>query len=550
MKRYIFIAALAAGMLSFSSCNDELDIEQHGATPSSSFYSNDTECLEGLAALYSIFNSMPSVGNWYTGEQHIIMVLSDDCYTGGGNRGNDGQLEELNELRYTAANGKISTLFQLYYGTIYRANLLTSNVPGDTQLQKRIIAEAKVLRAFTYLRLVSYFGEVPLITEEITDGNYARPSASMAEIYAQIEKDLTEAIESGALLEKQSVNDKMVNVTKQTAQGLLGKAYVYESTFLGVNKYAEARAALEAVINSGKYALVTDDYDDQFHKAGEFSTESMFENNRVLDANNLCYIYSVQRMGWRTEMFNINELDAAQASGAINCSPESYGFFNPSQELYDAFVEMEGEDGWRLNETMKTYNQLVQIPLRIANGKTIYGNAGYFCTKMPSRAEERVVVHKIAQNIVFFRYAEVLLLAAEAELPANGGNQAKCDEYLNKIKARAREDASKMQGNYTLTDVQKERRLELCFEGTRHPDVVRWGIAAQVYQNKGKKIPSIHGMYDNSDNQNEKHENVNGYNISYTETNGPGWQDKFKFLPIPQGEIDVNKEIEQHAEWR
>ena len=550
MKRYIFIAALAAGMLTFTACQDELDVEQHGATASSSFYSNDTECLEGLTALYSIFNSMPSVGNWYTGEQHIIMVLSDDCYTGGGNRGNDGQLEELNELRYTAANTKISTLFQTYYGTIYRANLLTSNVPGDTQLQKRIIAEAKVLRAFTYLRLVSYFGEVPLIVEEITDGNYARPSATMAEIYAQIEQDLTEAIESGALLEKNSVNDQMVNVTKQTAQGLLGKAYVYESTFLGVNKYAEARKVLGEVISSGKYKLPTEDFDDQFHKAGEFSTESMFENNRVYDPNNLCYIYSVQRMGWRTEMFNIDELDAAQNSGAINCSPESYGFFNPSQELYDAFVEMEGEDGWRLNETMKTYNQLVQIPLRIANGKAIYGNGGYFCTKMPSRAEERVVVHKIAQNIVFFRYAEVLLLAAEAELPANGGSQAKCDEYLNQIKTRAREKADKMQGNYTLTDVQKERRLELCFEGTRHPDLVRWGLAAQAYQNKGKKIPTIHGMYDNSDNQNDKKENVNGYNISYTETNGPGWQDKFKFLPIPQGEIDVNKQIEQHAEWR
>lgn len=550
MKKYILSAALIAGMVGFGSCTDELDVEQHGATASTSFYSNDTECMEGLAALYSMFNSMPSVGNWYTGEQHILLALSDDCYVGGGNRGNDGALEELNELRYTAANGKVSSLFQLYYGTIYRANLLTSNVPGTTDLQKRIIAEAKTIRAFTYLRLVSYFGEVPLITEEITDGNYARPSASMAEIYAQIEQDLTEAINSGVMLEKKSVTDKVVNVTKQTAQGLLGKAYIYESTFLGTNKYAEARKVLADVINSGKYALPTEDFDDQFHKAGEFSTESMFENNRVYDANNLCYIYSVQRMGWRTEMFNIAELDAAQNSGAINCSPESYGFFNPSQELYNAFVEMEGEDGWRLNETMKSYRQLVQIPLRIANGKAVYGNAGYFCTKMPSRAEERVVVHKIAQNLVFFRYAEVLLLAAEAELPANGGNQALCDKYLNEIKTRARENADKMKGNYTLEDVQKERRLELCFEGTRHPDLVRWGIIAQAYKDKGKKIPTIHGMYDNSDNDNEKKENVNGYNISYTTTASTGWAEKFKFLPIPQGEIDVNQLIEQHAEWK
>lgn len=551
MKRYIFIAALAAGVMSFSSCQDELDVEQHGAINTDAFYSNDAECLEGLAALYTTFNSMPSgSNNWYTGEQHFGFAISDDCYTGGGARGNDSGWEEINELRFTASNAKISGLFQIYYTTIYRANLLVSHVAGTTPVQQRIIAEAKTIRAFCYLKLTSYFGSVPLIVEEITDGKYAKPVASPSEIYAQIEQDLTEAINSGAMLEKSSVNDKMVNVTKQTAQGLLGKAYVYESTFTGVNKWSDARTALEAVINSGKYALVTNDFDDQFHKAGEFSTESMFENNRVFDSNNLSYIYSVQRLGWRTEMFNIAELDAAQASGAINCANESYGFFNPSQELYEAFVEMEGEDGWRLNETMKTYKQLVQIPLRIQEGKAVYGNAGYFCTKVPPRAEERVVVHKIAQNIVFFRYADVLLLAAEAELPVNGGNQAKCDEYLNQIKSRAREDASKMRGNYTLTDVQKERRLELCFEGSRYPDIVRWGIIADVYKDKGKRIPSLHGLYDHSDNNNTLAENVNGYNISYTETASQGFQPKFAQLPLPQGEIDVNEFVEQTELWK
>ena len=90
MKRYIFIAALAAGVMSFSSCQDELDVEQHGAVSANSFYSNDAECLEGLAALYTTFNSQTSdYNNWYTGEQHFGFAISDDCYTGGGARGND-----------------------------------------------------------------------------------------------------------------------------------------------------------------------------------------------------------------------------------------------------------------------------------------------------------------------------------------------------------------------------------------------------------------------------------------------------------------------------
>lgn len=545
MKRYIIPAVLLAGIMGFSSCEDQLDIEQHGATPSTSFYSTDDECLEGLSALYKYMEL-----GWVLPDQHFGMAISDDVYAGGGQRGNDGAWEEINELRFTAANSKILTLFQTYYETIYRCNLLTTNCNGGTNIQNRIVAEAKVIRAFTYLRLASYFGDVPIITEEITDGNYTRKVSSRAEVFAQVEKDLDEAIKSGTLLEKASVDDQLVNVTKQTAQGLLGKAYVYESTFLGTDHWAAAREALEAVINSNKYELCTDDYDDQFHMVGRFSKESMFESNRMYDTQNIQYLsgYSMQRLGWRTEKFNQTQLNAAQAAGLINCSPESYGFFNPSRELYQAFVEMEGEDGWRLNETMKTYRQLCAMPLQIQQSMNIYGTAGQFQTKMPSRAEERIKVHKVAQDYVFFRYADVLLLAAEAELPLHGGTQAKCDEYLNRIKARARE--ANKPGNYTLEDIQKERRLELCFEGSRYPDLVRWGLIAEAYKDKGKKIPSLHGMYDHSDNTNELHENVDGYNVSYTTTASQGWQDKFKILPIPQNEIDVNSAIEQNAAWK
>jgi len=544
MKKYFLTAGLLTCVMGFTACEDQLDVDQHGATSSTSFYSNDTECLEGLSALYKYMEL-----GWLLPDMHFGMAISDDVYAGGGQRGNDGAWEEINELRYTAANSKILTLFQTYYETIYRCNLLTSNCNGETTTQKRIVAEAKVIRAFTYLRLASYFGDVPLITAEITDGQYTRPCSTRAEIFAQIEQDLNEAIQSGALLEKSSVNDQLVNVTKQTAQGLLGKAYVYESTFLGTNKWAEARTALDAVISSGKYALVTEDYDDQFHMVGRFSTESMFESNRLYDAQNIQYVsgYSHQRLGWRTEKFNQTQLQTAQKEGWINCSPESYGFFSPSQELYDAFVEVEGEDGWRLNETMRTYKQLAALPLQIQQSMNVYGTAGHFQTKMPSRAEERVQVHKVAQDVVYFRYADVLLLAAEAELPEHGGSQSKCDNYLNQIKTRARE--ANKPGNYTLTDVQKERRLELCFEGSRYPDLVRWNIIAEAYKDKGKKIPSLHGLYDHSDNNNELHENVNGYNVSFTQTASQGWQDKFKVVPIPQSEIDVNPQVTQAAGW-
>jgi starch-binding outer membrane protein, SusD/RagB family len=530
-------------IVSFYSCEDTLDIEQHGARSVGEFYETDDEALEGLAPIYYHISS-----EWQLWDFFIANGLSDDTYIGGGARGNDVGLEEMNEFRHNADNDRMSLLFQTYYATIYRCNMLTTNIDSESgsMVQQRCIAEAKVIRAYTYLRLVSFFGEVPLIAEELS-GDFAQPSATLAEIYAQIELDLTSAIQSGALLEKDNVDQQLVNVSKQLAQALLGKAYVYESTFLGVDKWSDARQTLGAVITSDKYKLYEGEYLDQFHIDGRFSSESMFETNRIADAQNLERNYALARLGWRTERFKSDQLIAAKEAGLTDAADEAWGFMNPSYELYKAFLDMEGAGGYRFNQVMTTYKQLNDIPLQIADGNSIYGNAGYFQKKFMTQNKEKVSIFNYATDQMLFRYAEVLLLAAEAELPLHGGSQIKVDEYVNKIKSRA--GISELPGNYTLEDLQKEKRLEMCFEYTRFPDLVRWGIAKEVLADKGKKTPSLYGLYDGSDNSNEKFTEFDGYNVKWHETGGSGYQDKHKFLPIPQEELNVNKLITQHEGW-
>lgn len=543
MKKIYTGILLACATLGTMSCNDELDTLQHGSISVSQFYKTDGEALQGLAAIYSQIQN-----NWRLNEFMTTNSLSDDFYTGGGSRGNDTNLEELNEFRVSLDNSRLSGMFSNYYNCIYRCNLLVSNLKeSSSETMKRCYAEALVIRAFTYLRLVSYFGEVPLIVEEITDGSYARPSATKAEIYEQIENDLQEAIGMGVLMEKQSKDDKVVNVTKQLAQALLGKAYIYESTFLNTDKWAQARTALSEVINSGKYDLFRGKYNDQFHIQSPYTCESMFEINMVPDGQNFYTYMMTQRLGWRTEMFKKSQLDATNASGLTETATESYGFYSPSRELYKAFVEAEGEDGYRLNQVIITYKQLNAMPLQIDNGKVVYGNAGYFPLKFMPRMSERLKTNCYAMNLVLFRYAEALLLAAEAELPAHGGSQAKVDQYMNLIRERAQ--IANRPGQYTLNDIIKEKRLELCGEGSRFPDVVRWGIAAEVFKDTGKRIPRLYGLADGSDNTNPSYENVDGYNIEWITTGGNGWQSKYVSLPIPQGELNVNKVITQHEGW-
>lgn len=545
MKNMIILAGIACAMVTFTACEDQLDVVQHGAVSSEAFYSNDQECLEGLSALYKDLEL-----SWPVNDGHLGMAISDDCYAGGGSRGNDASWEQLNELTFEANNSYVKNAFQTYYNTVYRANMLIDHCTGGTSLQNRIVNEAKVVRAFTYLRLACYYGDAPLILNEVTDGNYQFPVSSRAELFAQIEKDLEEAIASGTLLEKSSVADQVVNVTKQTAQALLGKVYVYESTFLGTDRWADARQMLEAVINSGKYALVdVAHYQDMFHNDGRFSTESLFETNRILDAQNLVRVWMTYRQGFRVNNVDQTQLKAAAAAGLIN-NTYSQGYFNATIDLYNTFVELEGENGARLHQVLMPYKDMVQMPLCLGKQKSFYGTEGIMMTKLAARDNERITNHMYGQDIVFLRYADVLLLAAEANLPTHGGNQAKCDDYMNQVKQRAGELS--MPGNYTLADIQKERRVELCFEGSRYFDLVRWGIIAEVYKDKGKRIPAVYGLWDQSDNTgNELHENVQGYNVGYFVNNSHhGWMDRYAVLPIPQDELNVNPLIEQNALWK
>lgn len=526
-----------------SSCTDMLDVERHGATNVDDFYKNDDEAMQALAAVYGFMTTT----NWHAFEYLATNVVSDDTYTGGGSRGSI--YEEINEYRHTPDTKQVADLYKAYYNTIYRCNLVINKINGDaSHVCKRCVAEAKVLRAFVYLRLASYFGSCPIIVDILDAGSYQKPNNTQAEIFVQIEKDLMEAISAGVLFEKSSVNDQQAHVTKQTAQALLGKSYVYESSYLGTNRWSDARTVLSEVINSKKYELFKGDYINIWHKKGRFSAESMFETNCYPDQQNMISTWGYAYFGWRMERFNQSQLSAANNTGANISKEKVWGFLNPTKSLYDAFVAEESESGYRLNQTITTYKQLTEYPLTILKGNSVYGNEGYFENKMVPTLDDEITPELWAKNQVFLRYAEVLLLAAEAELPEYGGSQEKVDKYMNEIRLRAK--VLNLPGGYTLADIQREKRLECCFEGTRFPDLVRWGLAEHYLKDQGKKIPSLYGLADGTDNNSELNENVSGYNVSYYETTSKGFQkNKHEFFPIPQGELNVNPYAEQHTGW-
>ena len=147
-----------------------------------------------------------------------------------------------------------------------------------------------------------------------------------------------------------------------------------------------------------------------------------------------------------------------------------YSYFNPSKSLYDAFVAEEGADGYRLNAWIRTWEQVIAMNIAVNTTTNKYASEGYFRLKWLASTDDEFVGYWCGNqsNTPVIRYADVLLMAAEACLQA--GDQAGADEYLGRVRDRAR---LPRKSHVTLSDIKLERRLELAMEGTRFQDLKR-----------------------------------------------------------------------------
>ena len=518
-KNLLYIAMMAVMSLGFSSCNSELDIEKHGNLGSmDTYYTTDDNVNTATASLYLEMRSQ--YFNWFFTKN----CLSDDVWTGGGGRGDNGEMEKLNEYTFDADCGMIQSLYSGLYSIIYKANLIIDKTEGETAVMKRAIAEAKVFRAWAHFELVTLWGTAPVVDHLLEPSEYRQGNSTPEDHWKLIVSDLTEAINSGTLPSKTDVNDEETGIraTKELAQAFLGKAYLF------MGKYSEAATMLDNVINSGKYALFTaDTYDMQFHAKYNNCCEAMFELQKRNDTEQIVIDMVSLMQGWRTSVLNYS----GQAASVI--AQGTYGFLNPRKSLYDAFVAREGKDGYRLNKTMMTYDQISAFGVTIQPGSTVYGNEGYFMWKNQSLKEDCIMDFSAFQgmqyiNLKVMRYAEVLLLAAEAQLQA--GNSSKALDYINQIRTRAQETPLT---SVTMDDIKAEKRLELCIEAVRYQDLVRWGDAQSAMANQGKEIPSFTGDEVQWNFKNETY----------------GFKEKNNLLPIPLKEIELNPNMTKNAGW-
>lgn len=513
MKNKLFFAIVAfVGGLSLTGCSDLLDIKQHGVLNYDTYYKTSDQILSADATMYLTLRGL---------EYNLLLsknMFSDDFYAGGAGRGDNTDLEHLNEFTFDAEQDYLQSLFSSYYSIIYNANVILGHVEdNDVPYAKMARAEAKVFRAYSFFELTSMWGNPPLVDHELAPSEYSLPNGSSEELWGLMEKDLTEAITSGALVEKTGLNDNETwRITKQYAQALLGKVYLWQ----GKNK--EAAEQFNAVVASKKYDLFKGGIENLTRCANKHNCESLFESNRVHDDNNAFQNFSMYDLmiNWRMDRLNWPSDTPVMNTG--------WGFRVPTKNLYDAFVKHEGANGDRLNRTIKTLEQ-IHDELGFSLKNTIISEGYFFWKDVPLKDERGGSSDFVyAANILWMRYAEVLLCGAEASLLS--GDKTTALDYVNKIRERSKLSPL---SDVTLEDIKIEKRLELCGEGQRFQDLLRWGDAAEALKDNGKTYPLL---------------NANGQ-VTYTATGNPVYgfkKGKHERLPYPATEIRLNENIDQN----
>lgn len=517
----LFSVLFALGIIS---CEDKLNISQKGVLDYSSYYQTDEQAQTAADALY-----IQLKGTYYNYTM-LKSALSDDVWAGGGGRNDNSDLEGCNEFSFGSDQSFIRGVWESYYSLIYKANVILGHVTPNSDIKEKVCAEAKFFRAFAYFDLISMWGEVPLVDHELASSEYQMAKSPKAALWKLVETDLTEAINSGRLEEKKDANDNTTwRITKQVAQTVLGKTYLWQE------KYEDAANVLNEVRRSGKYALYQGDYQNILTYLAEGCSESMLESNRILDMSNVWDEFSF------FEVMNHWRMDNLEASSPafLNYKETGWGFMVPQKSLYDAFATEEGTDGYRLNQTMKTYDQMTQLGVKLSKGKSII-NEGYFLWKRRFSSSEAPITFWCSyNNYRWMRYAEVLLLAAEANLKA--GNQSEADACLNEIRTRAKLPAKVA----TIEAIKLEKRLELCCEYIRYQDIIRWKDAEGLLKTQGAQTP----MLINKAKADEPDQVKVEYKQYNTDPTRYGFKIKHYLLPIPATEMRLNPKMIQNEGW-
>ena len=439
--------------------NSFLEVPPPGQTPATQFWTSADDANKAVNAMYANLHSWTNVAF----APIAVESMGSDDTEKGSNATDATFMNNFDNFSASSNEGQLSDFWSGQYQSINFCNQVLDNVPKismDGALKSRYLAEAKFVRAYCYFRLVRAFGDVPLrLKVPATSAEYNIARNPKAEVWTAIEADLTDA--AGVLPQSYGAAD-LGRATKGAALALHAKVAMYQKKWADVLNYTNQVMALG-------YSLFPN-YEQLFRIANENCQESVFELQCALipgnsGASNSQYsqVQGVRASvggGWG---FNVPTADLAAA-------------YEPGDPRRDATIIFRGEttpEGDAIPPTGDNpmYNQKSYVPFSLfVNGY----NEG------------------CQQNIRVIRYADVLLMNAEAANET--GNSALALASLELVRARARAGNAAILPKITTTDqaalrtaIYNERRVEFAMEFDRYFDVIRQGRGTAVFGPKGWK---------------------------------------------------------------
>ncbi|WP_256009613.1 RagB/SusD family nutrient uptake outer membrane protein [Desertivirga xinjiangensis] len=530
---------LFSGLLLFTSCEKLLDKTPTDFIQPENYYQSENDLNLALAGVYDPLGSE----YLYASSLWFQFGLSNDesFYPNSPNSFSAPMF-----YQHDATNPYVSGLWEQCYVGIERANLLIENINRpvmDDDKRKVIHGEALFMRAFYHFLLVSNYGDVPLKISSTDDINNVRiPRTPSKDVYTQIIRDMTDA-ESKVM--KASAIGNSSRISQTTVWGMLARVCLYMAgnPVNDGSKYLEALNWADKVIKSNEHALNTT-YDNKI-------TNSAYSQIFINQAQD---VYDVKESMWEAD-FHMNGGNTSYNEGGrlgtyqIDCRNLDTGFasgnIRTTIRLYNRYQAGDFRRDWAIAPFSFTSTATSAIRVPYPASSIINRQSGKWRRFFEpiSFAKEQ---YRTGQNFPILRYADVLLMFAEAEFEVHGATPLAYNA-INQVRRRAYNlplDVPSVEAdlNPALSEtdfenaLRDERSRELCFEALRRPDLIRWGIFNEVMTAMTTEILASNAT---STNRNRW---IIGYN---TAASSP----KYLLLPIPASELNVNKAMTQNPGW-
>lgn len=506
MKLYKLLTIGALAAMSLSSCSESfLDVESKTESNTENFYKTQNDAWLALVGCYNGWAQVATADG--TPIYVASIVMSDECYGGAGNSDayNYQVIDRFDQSQSPSDMNLFEYVWKYYYAGIYRCNEL---IHYDSQINWTdetthglYMGECRTLRALMYFDLVRLFGNIPFFLEPSSDN---KEQADPAEVYAWILEDLRFAV-NNIPANANHTSGEWGRITKQAAEGLLARVYMYYSGYYGQQPgwndeelgmigdvtQAEALAALEDAISSNYYALVKTGFNTLWPAASlvaepapaiawdtEKSTYAGDNNGETMLAMTFTpgnYNGGVWGNRWQVliAMRDMWKSPYGRGWGIATVCPKYLEKFEAGDTRLDASVIdlaavgvtetsrfQAGFNSWReyTGYTVKKYSPYCYS----SSGSDDYHNGA-----SPDGEADFQIGN--TQPWIFLRYADVLLMAAELGSP-------NAQTYMNQVRERAGLGSLAVNKENILA----ERAREFAFEGLRYWDLLRQRNGGQV----------------------------------------------------------------------